>query len=273
MLSDLSYSPAGNQPAYRQPDAPLTEKLGRHKKKVLAFGILLLVGSVGLCALSRLSDGVWVFALQLAGFFALGYLHAVIQRANVMQLSFAQKIRYTAMLALLLLVAAAVCLYLFTASLPLAATAFVCAFVWPFTLTEAARLFEVVTDAPIGVWHYSPDLSLQKATTFLNSIPVRFRIKAGQSGDDGYVAAFRAPVRMKLGLLFYHTVQDQNSKGGPGIKLVSPNGEPYGWMFSVSGFGGPRYLNPDLSLFDNGVKENAIVTARRVKTDFLLPES
>lgn len=274
MLSDVSLRSSNQQHGdallY---EGGLTVKLGRHKKRVFAFAALLVGLTVGLGSLNLLSAGLGVFLLQLAGFFGLGYLHAVILRTNIAQLTPQQKLLYTFLLSGLLVGVLTAFYYLVGTLAPLTVFAYGCAFVWPYTVEEALRLFESFSSPPVMLWRYDPELPLQKSTTFLNSIPVRFKIQAGQLSEEGRIVSFRAPVRMKLGLIFYHTVQDQNSKTDRAIDLLSLDNQPYGWLFSIAGFGGSRNLDPELSLFENGIKENNLILARRIQPEFALPEA
>ncbi len=244
--------------------ATLFAKLSGNKKKVWAFLLLLVLGSLVLISLNHFLPPVFLIFLQTGGFFCLGYLHFLILRANVTGLTPSEKFLYSSLLATVVFLAGSI--FYFIAPLVFSwqtVVAGVCAFLLPFVLAEAWRLFYFMSSQAAATWRYSADVSLQKATTFLNSMPVRFKIQAGQLAGE-YTVGFRAPVRMKLGTIFYHMVQEQNSQGENVVRLSSGEGQPYEWAFSITVFGWKTFLDPELSLLENGLKENAIVTAQRI---------
>jgi hypothetical protein len=69
---------------------------------------------------------------------------------------------------------------------------------------------------------------------------------------------------MKLGLLFYHMVQEQNRNPSQAIKLVDLKDEPYEWIFFTRSWGSTRYLDPELSLIENGIKENEVLIVQQL---------
>jgi hypothetical protein len=86
----------------------------------------------------------------------------------------------------------------------------------------------------------------------------------GQSGKNELPVSFRAPVRMKLGLIFYHLAQEQNNNGQTPIPFTDESKVPYQWLFFTAGINGKRYLDPETGLLENGVRENAIVFVQQV---------
>lgn len=239
-------------------------KLLQNKKRVVAFVGFLFFGSLLLSGLNAFLRPATAFLLQTAGFFGLGYLHFLIVRANVFGLTENEKLSYSFSLATVIGLAGAVFYFFAPAAFtPQTFLTGACAFLLPVVLDGAWRLFHSLSTRAAATWRYSTDVSLQKATTFLNSMPVRFKIMAGQFGGE-YTVSFRAPVRMKLGTIFYHMVQEQNSHDEEAIRLLDREGEPYEWAFSTSVFGWKNFLDPELTLLENGIKENAVVTAQRI---------
>lgn len=253
--------------------ASLPAKLSRNRKRVASFVGLLVIGSLLLSSLNRFLPAAMAAFAQAAGFFLLGYLHFLILRANVNGLSTTEKLLYSFLLAAVALVAASAFYFLLPAAHSWSTAAIgVCAFLLPYVLAEAWRAFYLLSTQAAATWRYSADVSLQKATTFLNSIPVRFRIQASRF-DGEYTVSFRAPVRMKLGIIFYHMVQEQNNREKEAIRLLDVEEQPYEWAFSTSVLGWKNFLDPELTLLENGVKENAIVTAQRVSNQEAVEET
>lgn len=266
MLSDASLYPTENE---HRPDllrASFAQKLSLNRRKIGSFFLLLVIATVLVSSLALLSASILIFALQIAGFLGLGFLHSSVLRTNAAGFTQPEKEVYSLILSMIVLGVVGTFLFLLKRELFVqTAFAFACAFAWPFAATSAANLFTDLLTTPTASWRYNADLPLQKATTFLNSMPVRFRIEMDAFGGDERTVAFRAPVRMKLGSIFYHTVQEQNEKGASDIQLQDLNGEAYQWTFSISRFGWPRFLDPETDLMENGVKPNAVIVARRVK--------
>lgn len=242
----------------------LADKLARNKKRVVAFALLLLVTSIALGSLAVFWNNGVVLLLQVAGFLALGYLLVSVLQANVASFNHSEKLLYALLLAIVVLVAVGA-FYFISAGYPWQ-TAFTagCAFLLPYMVAEAWRLFAALSIQSAPAWRYSAELPLQKSTTFLNSIPIRFNVKAHRLGWEQHLVSFRAPVRMKLGLLFYHMVQERNSSTAQPVKLVDAENEPYQWIFFVRSWGFTRYLNPELNLIENGIKENAVVMVQQL---------
>lgn len=250
----------------------LTAKLLHNKKRAAAFAAVLFIGSFLLNALSGvLAPGLALF-IQTAGFSGLGYLHYLILRANVTALTADQKIWYSLLLSLVVALGGYVFYFLFSNPFVLTVITGVCTFLLPFVLDEVWRLFLILFTRAAATWHYSTDVSVQKATTFLNSIPVRFKIDAGRLRGE-YTVSFKAPVRMKLGTIFYHMVQEQNSHREDVIELTDREGQAYDWAFSTSVLGWKSFLDPELTLLENGIKENAVVKAERMSKEDLLQEA
>ena len=77
----------------------------------------------------------------------------------------------------------------------------------------------------------------------------------------------RTPIKMDLGDLFYHFINDYNDRyPNTPIDFVDANGQPYGWVFHLKPrwFGGAKTLDPDKAVFMNGIKENSVIICNRI---------
>lgn len=80
---------------------------------------------------------------------------------------------------------------------------------------------------------------------------------------------FRAkgPETMKLGDLFYHVINENNHRYSQAkIEYTDKNHEPYEWWFrrKPKWYQAQKIFNPELSLRENGVRENTIIICERV---------
>jgi hypothetical protein len=96
-------------------------------------------------------------------------------------------------------------------------------------------------------------------------IIVNFEIRK-QSSDSHTVFKAKAPRAMTLGRLFYFFIMDYNSRH-PDNPIVTSVGEnnTFKWSFCLSAglLKGKKRLDPEISVSENGIKENASVICER----------
>jgi hypothetical protein len=73
------------------------------------------------------------------------------------------------------------------------------------------------------------------------------------------------PGHIPFGKLFSQFIVNNNRNGDQPIEWRSKNGEPYGWLFYIERLGGmsKKYINPEVNLRENGVKENSVIIVDR----------
>jgi len=236
------------------------------KAAALLLLLVLLVGGL-IAVLTSMMGGMLARILHAAGFLALGTVHL-----RMSSIAFGVADRRRQLLFVLVSVGALLgALFVVQLFFPsyswLQTLSALSAFTLPFVLHELWRFYNLFTVGAGKTWSYSDDLSLQKSTTFLNSMPVRFKVQLEDGGELQYQVSFKAPVRMKLGLIFYHMVQSQQNTEGVPIRFVDAMNEPYTWIFQTSQFGFTRSLDPDLGLIENGIRQNTLVIAKRLQRD------
>lgn len=267
MLSEFSLSSglkAGQQASFVDMILNFREKLIRHKKNVLAFALLLVFGSILFGCASLLFRPHVVTYLQVGGFLLLGYFNTLMLQGNLSVLSATERFVYSLFAAFAVGCLLTVFHFASDNYAWFSVLAGSCAFLLPYSLMELWKLYSSMQSGSVKTWAYTDELASQKSTTFLNSIPVRFRVRLGAQGKNELPVSFRAPVRMQLGLIFYHLVQEQNSTGKNAIPLADEAKVPYQWQFFTTGINGKRYLDPETGLLENGVRENAIVFVQQV---------
>lgn len=234
------------------------------KAAVLLLLLVLLVGGL-IAFVTSMMGGMLARILHAAGFLALGVVHLRMS-SNAFALADTRRQFYFVLISTGILFGSLAVVQLFFPDYSwLQTLSAVSAFALPFALQELWRFYNLFSNSSSKTWSYNDNLSLQKSTTFLNSMPVKFKVQLDDGGELQYQVAFKAPVRMKLGLIFYHMVQSQQTAGGLPIRLVDAGNEPYTWTFKTSQFGFTRSLDPELGLIENGIRQNMLVIAKRLQ--------
>lgn len=76
----------------------------------------------------------------------------------------------------------------------------------------------------------------------------------------------KSPIRMDFGRLFYHFVNDYNTRNVDSpIELLDEFGNPQHWVFYLkpNWYGVSKYINPDLTMYMNGIQEDSTVICLR----------
>ena len=240
-------------------------QLSENGKTIAFFLLFVLVAGAVFACLIIMNGGLSFRILHVVGFVFLGYLQVRLHGGALHFLNARQVFTHTVVSTCVLSLFLYFVLFLFPAYSVLQLFSAVAAFVLPYTLTQLWQLYQLFSFGSGKTWAYSDNLPLQKSTTFLNSMPVKFKVQLEDGGDLQYQVSFRAPVRMPLGLIFYHMVRNQEASGGLPISLVDASNNPFQWVFQTSQFGFVRNLDPDAGLIENGIRQNMLVIARRLK--------
>lgn len=240
----------------------LNDRLLLQKKTVAYLLLSLLAACILLFVPVLYLDGLMVNVLQVAGFLVLGIIHNRTLTHHTPPLSTSNKVVIALMVAAGILVLLSLAYYFFATYHLLSVLAAVCAFLLPFNITLLWPLFYDISFSEFKPWYFNKDLTVAKSTVFLNSIPIRFKVE----GEEERRIAFRAPVRMKLWVIFYHMVQEFNLTTGDTIDLSDDSDNTSGWIFYTNSIAGWRKnLDPESTLVENGIRQNTIIVARRVE--------
>ncbi|MTI31898.1 TssN family type VI secretion system protein [Xanthovirga aplysinae] len=86
--------------------------------------------------------------------------------------------------------------------------------------------------------------------------------------NDVHKTSFKAkaPIRMDFGRLFYHFVNDYNDRHEERIEVLNKEEKAYRWVFYLKPpwYGTAKYVNHDLPIYMNGIRENSVVICKRV---------
>lgn len=138
--------------------------------------------------------------------------------------------------------------------------------------TFVYKTFEKMMSIPAKVhkwWQYP----VHKEVPEVNEEEMRDLIVVGfeleKKANDAGRTYFRArtPIKMDLGDLFYHFINDYNDRyPNTPIDFLDPNGQPYGWVFHLKPrwLAGAKTLDPGKPIFMNGIQENSVIICNRV---------
>ncbi len=90
-----------------------------------------------------------------------------------------------------------------------------------------------------------------------------------KAGNDLTQFKIKAPKRIRVGKLFYFFIEDYNDQHPETpIEVVDRFGQPHSWQFYFQpkwgGIFGKVYVDPDLTVYQNGIRENSIIICERL---------
>jgi hypothetical protein len=235
----------------------------------IIYVILVALIAVSICYFSLIN-----FSLTLSLFFNkvvllslfafLGLLHLALSGSLLQLTSFKEK--FLLCLQLFVIIAAAFFFFydfrnLAHISLAIAASS---AFVLPQVLSLSWESFIGISVGETKLW-YTTKLS-QGAAAFIYGMTLKIKVPVKASDRKKKVFASKAPLSMKLGEFFDHFIIIQNNKWRHKIEVSENEEQDFGWQFYEENLGGlmRRRLDPEMSLVENGVKENSTIVALRV---------
>lgn len=237
-------------------------------RKAIYVIIIALVSTV-ICYFSllnfKLPISFFLTKLSLLALFTvLGLLHLPLSYRFLQLNSFKEKFFF---LLQLFVVVAAPFFFFYefsnksTVFLALAASS---AFILPGIVSLSWDSFSSLTGSVQRLW-YTTKLS-QGAAAFIYGMTLKIKMPVKISDRKKKVFSTKAPLSMKLGEFFDHFVIIQNNKWRHKIELSEGDQQSFGWKFYELNLGGllRRRLDPDISLVENGVKENSTIVALRV---------
>jgi|GEM_PF-6653933 len=142
-------------------------------------------------------------------------------------------------------------------------------FVLPSVVRSAWKSFLPIFEQQLKLWQSKGLLPMEKAVIFLNSLPVEIRMMRSMAGGVIGKAPLIAPANMELGEVFAHFLEDAEKVQ----RTALPPGK-LAWSFHTSRVGRlPRYLDPTLSLVENKVPANSVITATAIEITPILSAS
>lgn len=138
--------------------------------------------------------------------------------------------------------------------------------------TFVYKTFEKMMAIPAKIfkwWQYPAYQELPEVNEddMRDLIVIGFELEKKVTDHDRTYFRARTPIKMDLGDLFYHFINDYNDRyPNTPIDVVDANGQPYGWVFHLKSkwVFTAKTLDPDKPVFMNGMQENSVVICNRI---------
>ena len=141
-------------------------------------------------------------------------------------------------------------------------------FLVPFLFVKAVEGYAMIPEMVFKTWVYPLDKPIADPTDSELALPmvVSFEFQKKVNDTDYTLFRAKAPRDIKFGNLFYFFINDYNSRHPEGIIQVASKSDPYPWVFHFKPkwFVKTRYLDPDVTVFHNQVKENSVIVCNRI---------
>jgi hypothetical protein len=241
---------------------------------VLTVVIFALIGLTGLMNIGN-APGFFM-GLQL-GIFVFGLIHAAtLYRLNswTAQESFLHEFIFTLYIAMLgALVFLVVFAHFNKQGYALLFTSSFVFFLVPFLVAKCFDYMLMIPEEVYPKWYFPAgevDLDLPDEVMEENSIIVVEFQMTRNDGPDQDIVKSRSKLPLKIEFTrFFPIFLDQYNDRNPGtqIQFLDEAKQPHGWNFYIKPkwYQSPKFINPDLTIRENGVKENDIIIAQRVQ--------
>jgi hypothetical protein len=248
-------------------DAP-KDKIKLVSYLIIAGFLISLLSLLGLATFIKLSSGLFIVALIYA--LIIGALHCwLFEKIVTLEKKNGYKILFTFAVCSIGYGLFIISFKLFFKS-PFPRIYFLPAFLFilPTFVLFAFEKYILIPQKVYKVWSFPmpgtlPDPSDNEMT---DPIIVNFEISK-QNGDSLTVFKAKAPRGMILGKLFYFFIMDYNSHHPDNpISTSGDENKPFMWSFCLSaGFlSGKIRLDPEITISENGIKENSSVICERI---------
>lgn len=143
-------------------------------------------------------------------------------------------------------------------------------FVIPFLLIKTYESAIGIPEKEVKRWFYPLQSPPEEPDERMLEKPLVIAFLMPKQPDDHQFTNFRAkaPAAMVMGDLFYFFMEDYNARnGGQPIEYADKYGRAHGWVFYFKPrwylLYHKRYVDPDLTIAENRVKENSVIVCER----------
>lgn len=264
------------QPNLETPIGEPIKSESRKRSSVIAYTIVtlllaLIAGTICIINILPFSNGILIKALQLLCFAGLGMIHiSCLNRIHHFpglkfpannQLNFSFLLFLSVTIALLVLYAAR---DLNMLSMSLASGS---SFLLPYIIKQAWNTYNRFPEKRFKVWYNSDVVMDSRTTVFLNSLSIRLQLSMRYFDIADEVFEATVPGHTQFGKFFNQFIIEKNRVNPSTIECVDSEKRPFGWQFYTRRFAGlsKRFIDPELSLIENNLKDHALITAKRVR--------
>ena len=151
------------------------------------------------------------------------------------------------------------------------ASCYLCFFI-PYMIDLAFRKFAAIPPEIYKVWYYPADFEEPDFDRMDLNKMFLIDIEFSKNPSDVAISNFKAkaPLQMSFSDWFVSFIANYNMKFEDSqIQYISPDGEPHGWIFYTKGnfFTGKKFIDPDMTIQANKLRENIAVVAKRVEVN------
>ena len=243
----------------------------RNRKVFVTYTLACLFIALLLGCICLMGNAVlWIKLLQLSVFVAAGYIHVKSMRKIHFLNPHVQLQGILTLIISFLLFLFLFLLYLvINSNLLIMALASSCAFGLPFLLLQSWASYISIPEQQYKLWYYSETPATDKGVIYLGNMTMQFKVLNSYMKYGEKLKPVIAPGRMKLGNVFYHFLKHQKNTDEYSAEYKEQYHHSFGWSFYVEYLGGwnKRYLDPELTLTENGLKENSSIVARPVERE------
>ncbi len=260
----------------RHPGINEYESLDNYNSKPFIIHIIqLFIASALLSYLSVIDYSSYTYywlakTFQLLAFGGLGIVHIHYLKKQILfinsELS-SKSLWVTLQLFAFVFVVLFILYYLLATNMLLMSLYSSCAFLLPPIIFYSWLNFKTFPEPQYKVWNNFEKVSNNPVTIYLNSIRINVRLTKKYFDIEEQVFLTTLPEDKAFGKLFNQFLLGLNEEEP--IEFLDEKQKPYGWIFfveSIRGYG-KRYIDPDMSLEENNVKENSTIVAKRVKKE------
>jgi hypothetical protein len=143
-------------------------------------------------------------------------------------------------------------------------------FLIPVLLDKTVDELLNVPQKEYKLWYYPMDQNIEDPSDdeLENPVIISFIFKKNEYSEELTTFRAKAPVGMRVGLLFYFFINDYNSRHPEGvISYMNEHNEPCGWIFKKvrnKFLGLKEVIDPDSSIYADEIKENDLLYCQRI---------
>jgi hypothetical protein len=255
----------------------LTVLDAKERRSVITYSVLvilitLLPGSISIINLTDYLPGLLVKAIQIIAFIGCGMIHISFINKNPLfpgtRLAANSKLVFSVLLSLVISLVLML-LYLFTNGNMIGMSfASGSSFLLPFVIQQASKTYNNFPQKRYKLWYNSDVVMDTRTTIFLNSLPIRLQLSMKYFDIEDEVFELTVPGHTQFGKFFNQFIIEKNKNNPSAIECIDLEKKPFGWQFYIQGLGGlnRKYLDPELSLRENNVKDHSTIIAKRQRT-------
>jgi hypothetical protein len=238
------------------------DKLTKTKKFFLLFIAVLFFTCLLAGSLTFFLKIRFIGWVQLLALFGLGVVYALAVQTKFSHQLGQGKLNKAIYFSLALLFSFSV-IYLFQGQFDvLNVLGLSCAFLLPVSVLEAWNNFTAIPRTEKSVWYYSKDIPAETTLRYLENIKVKLKVVVDEAKEAELMTSL--PATVELERVMYQVIKSQDPfKDGDGTFFKNSD-QPYGWVFYTKKGFNKTYLIPDETLFENKIKPNTVIYAKRI---------